>query len=248
MTFRMRRTQVHRGLIFAGIVAGFLLLGGCTEKWYDEKGTMQDPRDGRNYEWIRLGRQTWMAENLAYLPEVSPSSVGSDTLPYYYVYNYNGTDVNSARSAVYFDRVGVFYNWTAAMNGGESTDNNPSGVRGICPEGWHLPSDPEWDELVVYLNGEYIAGKTMKSTNGWNDFRKMTGKGDNSSGFNGYPGGARKSGGGFYKLGYHALYWSATEYNEHNAWYRNLGYYHDGVYRYFTGKECGFSVRCVRDN
>ncbi|HPJ60225.1 MAG TPA: FISUMP domain-containing protein, partial [Bacteroidales bacterium] len=88
--------------------------------------------DGKNYPVVTLGSQIWMAENLAYLPAVSPSSIGSDTEKHYYVYDYQGTNVNEAKATVNYLTYGVLYNWPAAMNGQAGSSTNPSGVRGVC--------------------------------------------------------------------------------------------------------------------
>ncbi len=76
------------------------------------------------------------------LPEVSPSSEGSETDPYYYVYGYEGTDVASAMSTSNYATYGVLYNWPAVM------------TEGICPSGWHIPSDEEFTQLTDFLGGE----------------------------------------------------------------------------------------------
>ncbi len=94
-----------------------------------------------------------MAKNLAYLPDVVKPDSGSQTTPLYYVYDYNGTSVNAAKETENYTIYGVLYNWAAAMAGSESSSNNPSGVQGICPQGWHIPSDAEWTQLSDYLGG-----------------------------------------------------------------------------------------------
>jgi uncharacterized protein (TIGR02145 family) len=158
-----------------------------------------------------------------------------------------GTNVAAAREWDYYAEYGVFYNWAAAMNGSDSSHAVPSGVRGVCPDGWHLPSDGEWDILVNYLGGEYMAGKRLKSVRGWNDYEGEPGRGDNSSGFNALPAGSRHSDDGFNNLGFSALYWSSTSFSEHSSWYRYLAYFHNGVFRYYSNTRYGFSVRCIKD-
>ena len=238
----------RKTLIVYFLTGWMLILSGCKkDSDVPVTGTFKDSRDQKVYSWVIAGSQTWMAENLAYLPAVSPANEGSDTLPFYYVFRYEGTNVAAAKEWTYYSSYGVFYNWPAAMAGADSSSTIPSGVRGICPEGWHLPSDGEWDILVNFLGGEYKAGVEMKSTRGWNRYEGESGQGNNSSRFNALPAGARHNEGGFYNLGYNALFWSSTGFREFSAWNRFLGYSHDGVYRYYFNKRFGFSIRFIKN-
>jgi len=180
-----------------------------------------DPRDGHIYNTVQIGSQCWMAENLAYLPSVSPSSAGSETSPYYYVYDYQGTDVSAAKATSNYQTYGVLYNWTAAMNGEASSNSVPSGVQGACPAGWHLPSDAEWTVLTDHLGGTSVAGGKMKETGTIHWYSPNTGA-TNSSGFTAFPAGGRYYNGSFYNLRFIALFWSSTEDNSSYAWSRSL--------------------------
>jgi uncharacterized protein (TIGR02145 family) len=205
-----------------------------------------DTRDGNVYQTVTIGNQVWMAENLKYLPSVVEPGTGSQTTHYYYVYGYNGTDVNAAKATSNYITYGVLYNWPAAMNGAASSPTNPSGVQGVCPAGWHLPSDAEWTQLTDYLGGESVAGGKLKETGTahWNS--PNTGA-TNETGFTALPGGSRYDTGNFSSIGIDGLWWSATEFSTINAWYRNMGNAGSGVYRSSFNKELGFSVRCLRD-
>lgn len=126
-------------------------------------GTFTDTRDGQTYKWARIGEQVWMAENLRYLPEPDPSKIsgtsltlvgpgtGSENDPYAYVYGYDGTDVTAAKATANYQNYGVLYNWPAAMAESVSSSANPSGVQGVCPPGWHVPSHDEWTQLEQYV-------------------------------------------------------------------------------------------------
>lgn len=244
----MGRLICTKTMVFSVLSGWMLLYSGCTkDPNVPVTGTFVDSRDQKQYKWVAIGTQTWMAENLAWLPAVSPPLAGSDTIPYYYVFRYVGSNTADARAWEYYSDFGVFYNWSAAMNGADSSNAVPSGVQGACPDGWHMPSDGEWDILVNLLGGEYSAGKAMKSKKGWNKYESSTGNGDNSSGFNALAAGSRHNGGSFFNLGFNALFWSSTGYGKYSAWYRYLGYFHNGVYRYHSNKMYGFSVRCVKD-
>ncbi len=185
-------------------------------------GTLLDRRDGQIYAIVDIGSQTWMAENLNY--ETSNS--------WWY-------DNSSANGDVY----GRFYTWDAAMNGESSSNSVPSGVQGICPDGWHLPSDAEWTIFTDYLGGENVAGEKMKSTSGWNH----NGNGTNSSGFNAFPGGYRTYFGTFYSIGYLSSWWSSSEDSGTIAWHWYLNYKQSQMYRDTDDKRTGYSVRCIKD-
>jgi uncharacterized protein (TIGR02145 family) len=191
-----------------------------------------DSRDGNQYETVEIGGQCWMKENLAYLPSVSPSTSGSQTSLYYYVYGYQGTSITAAKATANYQTYGALYNWPAALT--------------ACPQGWHLPTDAEWTTLTTFLGGESVAGGKMKEagTTHWNS--PNTGA-TNESGFTGLPGGYRASSGVFSGIGDSGDWWSSTETSSAYAWRRNLFYDYANSSRYGIGKEYGFSVRCLRD-
>jgi uncharacterized protein (TIGR02145 family) len=204
-------------------------------------GKFTDSRDGHDYAWIKIGTQVWMAENLAYLPSVSPSAAYSTYQAHYYVYGYEGADLQEALNTNY-KKYGVLYNWEAANT--------------ACSPGWHLPTDMEWKTLEKYLGMQPAevekddiretgnVGIKLKSRSGWT---LKTANGDNSSGFNALPAGYRYQTGGFYSLGYEAHFWSATDDQKENRWDRSLYYASDGVHRFNPLRIYGYSVRCVRN-
>jgi uncharacterized protein (TIGR02145 family) len=187
-----------------------------------------------------------MAENLKYLPSVVGPGTGSQTTPYYYVYGYDGTNITDAKATANYTTYGVLYNWSAAMNGAASSTTNPSGIQGVCPTGWHLPSDAEWTELTDYLGGTSVAGGKLKETGTTHWTSPNTGA-TNETGFTALPGGYRYNNGTFYLVGHDGYWWSATEGNATNAWSRHMYDYLSSVGRNYYDKELGFSVRCVRD-
>jgi uncharacterized protein (TIGR02145 family) len=224
--------------------------------------------DGNVYNTVTIGTQVWMKENLktthyangTAIPLVTGNSnwdALTTTSKAYCWYN---------DSVKYKDTHGALYTWAAAMNGAISVTANPSGIQGVCPTGWHLPSDAEWTQMENYLtdNGYNYDGttgtggtkiaKSLASTSGWNSSTNTGAVGNtdypsyrNKSGFTALPGGSRGFDGKFYSIGYYGYWWSATEFDATYALYRNMSIYNSNVYRYFNGKELGFSVRCVRD-
>ncbi|HPW67091.1 MAG TPA: FISUMP domain-containing protein [Salinivirgaceae bacterium] len=235
-----------------GNIISFITLQG------ENMGSFTDSRDGNVYKFITIGNQVWMTENLKYLPNVVGPKTGSDSVPYCYVYGYDGADVTAAKAIDSYKTYGVLYNWVAVVNGAASSDANPSGVQGICPKGWHLPSDAEWKQLEMYL------GMTEEQANstgfrGTDEGGKLKAAGimahwtypntgaTNESGFTALPGGYRKLNGSFDQIGYYGNWWSATESDETNAWYRSMSYNGSDVGRYIYAKQFGFSVRCLRN-
>jgi uncharacterized protein (TIGR02145 family) len=211
-----------------------------------------DSRDGNVYKIVTIGNQVWMAENLRFLPSVVGPGTGSQTTPYYYVYGYNGTNVNEAKATSNYTNYGVLYNWVAAMNGASSSTSNPSGVKGVCPAGWHLPSNAEWSQLINFLGGETIAGGKLKAigtvelgTGLWNS--PNTGA-TNETGFTALPGGRRSNSGSFNDIGRFGNWWTTTsDLFESQAWYRTMSYDHTGLGALNGFKELGFCIRCIKD-
>jgi len=216
--------------------------------WQDEAGTPITDVDGNSYNTVYIGGQLWMTENLKVthyhdgtpIPLVEDESAW-DALGYTdkaYCY-YQNSSANG-------DTYGALYTWAAAMNDAASSDNNPSRVQGVCPDGWHLPSDDEWTELTDYLGGESGAGGKLKET-GTTHWNSANTGATNSSGFTALPGGYRLSDGSFLGLGLNVIFWSATEYGSSRAWRCYLNHECSAVNRHNIYKTEGFSVRCTKD-
>ncbi len=206
-----------------------------------------DSRDGNRYKSVTIGSQVWMIENLRYLPSVMGSYAYSLTDPCYYVYGYNGSSVSDAKSTANYNTYGVLYNWPAAMNGASSSSENPSGVQGVCPKGWHLPSEMEWRDLGTNLGGLNVAGGKLKER-GISHWIAPNEGATNETGFTALPGGNVQN--NFYDLGYYGNWWSATEINPTRAWTPHLNYSYTNISLFsdsFNAKAYGFSVRCVKD-
>jgi uncharacterized protein (TIGR02145 family) len=221
-----------------------------------ESDTFTDSRDGNVYKTVTIGEQTWMAENLAYLPSVVGPVKLSYTIPYYYVYGYDGANVSAAKATDNYSTYGVLYNWPAALT--------------ACPAGWHLPSDAEWAQLETFLanNGYNYDGttglaivaagcdkiaKSIATDSGWrdSDYAGAVGNTDrpeyrNKSGFSALPGGNRDDSGAFLFIGLFGTWWSSSSSTDY-ALNRHLQYDDSAIYRLNYGKDYGLSVRCVRD-
>jgi len=214
--------------------------------------------DDNVYGTVQIGDQVWMKENLKVthysdgtpIPLVESNSAWEalNDIDKGYCW-YDNSTTNK-------DLYGGLYTWTTAVNGASSTDTNPSGIQGVCPNNWHLPSDVEWKQLEIHLGlspqdadlevwrGTDEGGK-MKSTDElWDDPNTAA---TNESGFTGIPAGYRKKNGNYADIGCYAVYWSATQSDPVNGWHRNLLCDHGGIYRYYYDKRGGFSVRCIKD-
>lgn len=211
--------------------------------------------DGNSYDAVWIGSQLWMKENLrtkSYADGTSISQGGSSStaIAYYYYPNDNSDNVPT---------YGLLYNWKAVMRNSSSSSTNPSSVQGICPNGWHVPSDAEWTQLENYVSSQnqYICGyggyiaKALASTTGWNNSSGTCAVGNNQSsnnatGFGALPAGFF-NGTAYHILGNFARLWSSTEASSDNA--LNWGLWNDNstVGHNSVSKHNGYSVRCLRD-
>ncbi len=205
--------------------------------------------DSNIYNTVQIGEQCWMKENLktsryADGTAISTGSSSSTTTPYCYGGTY-----------------GFLYNWPAVMGGCFSSTSVPSGVQGVCPNGWHVPSDQEWIKLVNYLimQPNYNYGKTVRgliakglaSTTGWNNNSDIATVGCNQesndiTGFSAFPDGYYYPYGT--TVGVFASFWSATQNDTNQAYDYTIKYNSSSINRFFLqNKAYGLSVRCLKD-
>ena len=218
-----------------------------------EYGSLTDDRDGQTYKTVKIGDQWWMAENLNYASLYSTQVLDSSSFCY-------------KDSAEYCEKYGRLYIWSAAMDstsdwgengrycGFNKTCSSKYPVRGICPEGWHLPSADEWKNLYTVAGGKPTAGTPLKSTNGWNN----EGNGTDAFGFSALPAGyydmpvsykmVGEDGEFKYKdEGDAAYFWSSTEFDLLDADGLYLKHNNESVYLGLGRKSNAFSVRCIKD-
>ena len=208
--------------------------------------------DANNYPVVKIGSQTWMAENLkvTHYPDGTDIPLVTDKTEWYNLganntddaYCYYNNNANGEK-----DIYGALYTYAAAIGDDWTKDNNEN--QGVCPDGWHLPSDAEWTTLTDYLGGTSVAGGKMKET-GTTHWKNPNTAADNSSGFTALPGGFRSGDNGlFNSVGEYGVWWSSTEsYASLIAYIRYLGYDRTGVTRTEGDlKDSGYSVRCIRD-
>lgn len=182
---------------------------------------------------VAIGTQVWMTKNLNVtryrngdlIPQVTDLNEWASLTTGAWCYYEN--DSNNGK--VY----GKLYNWYAV--------NDP---RRLAPQGYHVPSDTEWETLITFLGGMTVAGGRLKATTRWTS--PNTGA-SNSTGFTGLPGGFRRFFGYFNSVGIEGQWWSSTEFDSDNAYFRSLEYTSQYMFRDGDYKIGGLSVRCIKD-
>ena len=188
---------------------------------------------GQTYSSVEIDDQCWMAENLNIGTRIDGDTdqTNNSTIE---KYCYDDDTDNC-------DTYGGLYQWDEMMQ-----YVTTEGTQGICPAGWHLPTDAEWTTLTNFLGGESVAGGKMKEE-GLDHWQTPNTGATNSSGFTGLPGGFRGPDGSFSNLTDAAYFWSSSE-DGANAWSRFLYYGSAQVHQYTDDKPNGLSVRCLRDD
>jgi len=175
--------------------------------------------DGYVYDTVRIGTQVWMAENLR-----TTHFNNGDTLSYKY-------SIGAASRTYDFEPYGMLYSWDAIIDS-----------RGICPRGWHIPSQEEWYILRDYLGGWKVAGGKMKETGTvhWNEPNVGA---DNSTGFTALPCGNQGGGEGNW-----TCFGSTTEWDEINIFFASLSYSSAEFHSLNNNRDFSYmSIRCIRD-
>ena len=206
--------------------------------------------DGNIYQTVQIGEQEWMAENL----KVTHYNEGSEIPTGYSDSEWD--ELDDTETGAYAvcnddlsnpDTYGNIYNWYAVDDS-----------RGVCPVGWHVPTDDEFKELEMFLGMSQEEADNL-GNRGTNEGSKLAGNADlwnsgnleqnsefGTSGFTGLPGGDRGTYGNYTYMGIYGDFWSSTEYSSDIAWYRTLGCDYSEVIRYSTYKQYGFAVRCLK--
>ena len=205
--------------------------GSCVYGPLECGGVSTVTYDGYTYDLVAIGDQCWFAENLRNEHYANGEAIPGDLSDGEWSSTTNGAQAIYANDASNLTDYGRLYNWFAVDD-----------ARGLCPSGWHVPTDQEYTTLIDGLGGTSVAGGKMKSSPedspAWN--------GTNTSGFSGLAGGYRYDNGGFNGGGNFGYFWSASAYGA-LAWSRRLSGGNTGADRYNNLQRSGFSVRCVRD-
>ena len=192
--------------------------------------------DGNSYEFVTIGDQVWMAENLrtTHYLNGDPIPTGLNDTDWFNHRNSGAFSVyndDPANSAVY----GNLYNWYTIDD-----------ERGVCPEGWHVPNYEEWQDLADEFGGNSLAGGALKSTDAINGFGSYyNSDATNESGFSALTGGYRRDDGTYSNMGNYCRFWSANSRYDNDAWYLRLGLYDPDLYVIDEDRLEGYSLRCV---
>ncbi len=237
--YQLPATMNKKFLLAAFALA--IIYSGCKKDPFvtDNSGTFTDTHDNHVYPWVKIGTQIWMAENMAYLPYVNPSTVISTAEARSYVFGYQGTSLTEAMATPNWDNYGALYNYEAAKI--------------ACPDGWHLPTDAEWKTMEMFLGmSQADADKTGWRTNGSVELKlKATtawgaNSNTNSAKFSAIPSGFMDFR-GFGNLMSSAAFWTATSFDATKAYDRFMSADTVGIHRGPWPKSEAYSVRCVRN-
>lgn len=187
--------------------------------------------EGQVYNTVLIGTQCWLKENLNVGSRINGSQNQNPTNGVIEKYCYNDLVSNC-------NIYGALYQWNEAMQG-----STMEGSQGICPDGWHIPTNAEWSILSDYLGGDNIAGGKMKSTSGW----YSNGNGTNTSGFTALPAGASDGNHIFSMLTYRTNFYSSSAYGSDEDYYVNMLYSDNNLNRLTGLRTSGLSIRCVKN-
>jgi uncharacterized protein (TIGR02145 family) len=205
-------------------------------------GTMTD-QEGNVYKTIVIGSQEWMAENLKTSTYRNGNNIPNITNSLWFSLN-NGAFCNYNNETTGECPLGKLYNWYAVVDS-----------RNLCPTGWHIPTNQEWNNLIGELDPNSntianvvqstIAGGKLKSTE-TNNWISPNVSPNNESGFSGLGGGGRYFN-GYFDIGNYGIWWSSTSVDSGSAWSRFLYHNNGDIAKSSNLKQDGFSVRCLRD-
>jgi len=192
--------------------------------------------DGNLYKTVTIGSQVWMSENLKTTKYNDGSSIPNLTDETQWISTIEGAYCDYDNNVLNSNEYGRLYNWYSV-----------SDARKLCPEGWKVPSDNEWQTLVDFLGGEYYAGGKLKETGTSHWLTPNTGA-TNVYGFTALPAGHRDGAALYRRLGDLAIWWTATEeFSLVYSWRRSLEYNTENILKNRNFKTLGFSVRCIKE-
>lgn len=205
----------------------------CEQEIEEPANTFIDSRDNEEYKFVKIGDQTWMAENLRYTGNDCLSNTWNNTTPY------NACRANGAE---------IHYQWGAAMDGSIT-----EGSQGICPAGWYIPTDEDWKILEGTVDSNYGVGDTewdnsaaWRGSDAGTKLKSSTAGGTDDFGFGGLLVGSRNTSGALGNVGSNGHWWSSSRSGMY-AWSRYVDVSNDDVFRDSFNQAGGASIRCIMD-
>jgi len=207
--------------------------------YMQEIDSIIDIRDGQMYMIVKIGEQWWMRENLNIGKRIDggQDAIDNGTIEKYCYKN------RDSLCNIY----GGLYQWNEMMDYNPSDNGNPGITQGICPVGWHIPTDIEWIEVTDFLGGEAVAGDKLKETGIIHWIGPNTGA-TNETGFTALPSGIYNNyddSFSFMKIA--GFWWSSTTLNTGNAWNRVMPFNISNLNKVGNSQKSGFSIRCLKD-
>jgi uncharacterized protein (TIGR02145 family) len=238
MTYRKTKIRFR---IYSFIIMGFslMLASNCKKDLSNAVIHIGEETDTSFHPaYVEIGTQVWMSKNLKTrrflngdkIRTTNPATLDiTDEVMPKHQWAYDADEIN-------VDTYGRLYTWYAITD-----------PRGLCPRGWHIPTDEDWDILITYLNGKLNKGGSLKET-GTTHWSTTNPGATNETYFTALPGGYRLYYGMFSDIGFSGFWWSSSESSEFTAWGRGMMNYNNQVPRLEFEKQNGLSVRCIKDN
>ncbi len=236
-----------------------LAMASCKEKYNENPAIVISDAvadiDGNLYDAVQIGEQVWMASNLKTTRYADGTEIpngayqSSDTVAYRYAPADNEANVA---------QFGYLYNWAAVMHGADFSNASPSGVQGVCPDGWHVPSNAEWKTMTDFVRRDpdymYVSlseAKALAAPAGWDTTHLLNTPGrdqrlNNATGFNAKPAGCFAFG-DYQDFGGYAHFWTSVRTSDYYGGGRSIGFNRTEAGSYESSLFYGRSVRCVRD-
>ena len=264
----MRNSPYSITILLAFAVVFLTCFTSC-EKSKHQKGTYKIIKDavtdidGNHYDGVQIGEQIWTIQNInttryADGTEIPLTTLSAEDYHLHIDSAYRWAPQNVNRNV---DKFGWLYSWPAIIRDGNGSESNPSGVQGICPNGWHVPSDAEWTELTDYVSkdkkmccqrAEFAIAKALAAQTDWSKAYDKCDIGynlseNNATGFSALPAGDANFDYDYRPLGTWGFFWTATYDSGNNSYRRCFCSENDNVDRSTASLGAGYSVRCVKD-
>lgn len=230
----------------AGVIGDTVIVNESSVSPDDRQNMVMDA-DSNWYHTVVIGKQVWLQENLRTTKYRNGKSINGMLPDAQWQADKSGAYAFFNNDTAKEAELGKLYNWYAVAN-----------PAGLCPAGWHVPSNSDWNQLVIYLDPyadttgarrtqSELAGGAMKVIDDRYWMPPNTGV-TSTSNFRAFAGGLKSSAGSYHDIGTYGFWWSTEPYSNADAYGRLLSYFNGLIDRFYAPKNTGFSVRCLKDN